>query len=182
MNKIHLISLLVVAGLTGCTTFGDAMGPDRPTSDLRESVEKPLNLSEGDSPFCKKPEQIEVAEPVIKRAPAEPEIFTAQLYFQLDKTEFTAESAREAERVYQDIADNYTSEIEIVGHTDTAASDAYNDKLSQLRAERVQRDLINRGIDADVIMISSEGERRLKVITPDETVEVQNRRVEINAR
>lgn len=182
MNKIRLISLLLVAGVTGCGTFGDAMGPERPTSDLRDSVEKPLNLSEGESPFCKKPDKIEVAEPVIERAPAEPEIFAAQLYFQLDKTEFTGKSAREAEQVYREIAENYASEIEIVGHTDTSASDAYNDRLSQRRAERVRNDLINRGIDADVITISSEGERRLFVNTPDETVEVLNRRVEINAR
>lgn len=182
MNKIHLILLLVAAGLTGCSTFGDAMGPERPTSDLRESVEKPLNLSEGESPFCKKPEKIEVAEPEIQRAPAEPEIYTARLYFQLDKTAFTAESAREAENVYREILDKDAVEIEIVGHTDTAASDAYNDRLSQRRAEKVRDDLIARGIEAEIIDISSEGERRLLVSTPDETVEVQNRRVEINAR
>lgn len=182
MNTIRLISLLVAAGLTGCTTFGDAMGPERPTSDLRESVEAPLKLSEGESPFCKKPENIEVAEPVVQRAPAEPEIYTARLYFQLDKTEFTPESAREAEDVYREILDKDAAEIEIVGHTDTAASDAYNDRLSQRRAERVRADLIARGVDAEIIDISSEGERRLLVTTPDETVEVKNRRVEINAR
>lgn len=182
MKKIRLILLLVAAGLTGCATVGDAMGPERPTSELRESVEKPLNLSEAESPFCKKPETIEVEAPVIERAPAEPEIYTASLYFQLDKTEFTATSARKAEGIYREIADQAATEIEIVGHTDTAASDAYNDRLSLRRAQKVRDDLIDRGIDADVINISAEGERRLLVSTPDETVEVQNRRVEINAR
>lgn len=182
MNRIHLISLLAAAGLTGCATIGDAIGPERPTSELRELVEKPLNLSEGESPFCKKPEIIEVEAPVIERAPATPEIYTAQLFFQLDKTEFTALSAQKAERIYQEIAEMGAAEIELVGHTDTAASNAYNEVLSERRAEKVRDDLIARGIDADIINTSSEGERRLLVVTPDETVEVQNRRVEINAR
>jgi outer membrane protein OmpA-like peptidoglycan-associated protein len=38
------------------------------------------------------------------------------------------------------------------------------------------------GVSSDVIRISSEGEYRLLIATPDETVEVRNRRVEINAR
>jgi outer membrane protein OmpA-like peptidoglycan-associated protein len=46
----------------------------------------------------------------------------------------------------------------------------------------VRQDLIDKGVPAESIKISAEGEYRLLVSTPDETVEVLNRRVEINAR
>jgi OOP family OmpA-OmpF porin len=70
----------------------------------------------------------------------------------------------------------------ISGHTDTSASSSYNDELSRRRAERVKQDLINAGVAENTISIVSEGEHRLLVDTPDETVEVRNRRVEITLR
>ncbi len=49
--------------------------------------------------------------------------------------------------------------FQIVGHTDSAGSDAYNKRLSQLRAEEVQRNLVNDcGIAASRLRVVGYGE------------------------
>ncbi len=156
-----------------------SMSSDKQTSELREVVEAPLDVTTGETPICPKQELV-LAEPTPIYTAPEP--FSAKLYFLLDKTEFTAESEAESQQIYQEILERNPTEVLISGHTDTSASNAYNDKLSLRRVERVKQDLIDVGVAADTISISSEGEYRLLVTTPDETVEVRNRRVEINLR
>jgi OOP family OmpA-OmpF porin len=159
--------------LTGCGAIHNAIGPDKAQSELRGSVEAPLELTGGESPFCVKPA------PVVAQAPVP---YNGKLYFLLDKTVFTPESLRRSESIYSEVLERNSTEITIVGHTDTAASNEYNDALSRRRAEKVRQDLVDRGVSPDVIEISSHGEYKLEVATPDETVEVRNRRVEIHAR
>lgn len=68
----------------------------------------------------------------------------------------------------------------IVGHTDASGSDAYNEKLSQLRAEEVQRYLIRDcGIDASRLEAVGLGERFLADQADPNAPE--NRRVEFQA-
>lgn len=180
MNPIKRLTLPLVAivlALTGCSSIHTSMSSDRQTSELREAIEAPLDVAE--APICLKPELI-LAEPTPIYTAPEP--FSAKLYFLLDKTEFTAESAIDSHEIYQEILKRNPTEIMISGHTDTSASNSYNDELSRRRAERVKQDLIEIGVAEDTISISSEGEYRLLVTTPDETVEVRNRRVEINLR
>lgn len=112
--------------------------------------------------------------------PAEP--YYARLYFILDKDQLTADSKAEAEQIYQQITGRQNVEIIIVGHTDTAASSAYNDALSLRRAEKVRQNLIDAGVAADIIRASGMGERDLLIETPDNTPQPENRRVEINVR
>jgi OOP family OmpA-OmpF porin len=164
---------------TGCSPIHNTLGPEQPRSDLRDSVEAPFKLSEGESPFCHVPPMQIPETPKLVTAP---EPFSAKLFFLLDKTEFTQESKVESREIYQEILDREFSEITISGHTDTSASNAYNEALSLRRSKRVRQDLINLGVPAENIRISAEGEYRLLVSTPDGTREVRNRRVEINAR
>jgi OOP family OmpA-OmpF porin len=164
---------------TGCSPIHNTIGPEQPRSDLRDSVEAPFQLSEGESPFCHVPPMQIPETPKLVTAP---EPFSAKLFFLLDKTEFTQESKVESREIYQEILDRDFSEITISGHTDTSASNAYNEALSLRRSKRVRQDLINLGVPAENIRISAEGEYRLLVSTPDGTREVRNRRVEINAR
>lgn len=179
-NLCRLYLLPAVALLaTGCSSIHGSVGPDKGISDMRESVEAPVVVSAGESPFCGKPEMVIPVAPQIETAP---EPYQARLYFLLDKIEFTPESAAEARSIYEEIRRREFSEISVVGHTDTAASDAYNDALSMRRAQRVKQDLVNMGVPAQRISISAKGQRMLLIQTPDETLEVRNRRVEINAR
>lgn len=173
------LPLLVSLVAAGCSPIHSTVGPDQARSDLRESVEAPYQTSGAESPFCEVPPMQIPETPKLVTAP---EPFSAKLFFLLDKTEFTEESKVEAREIYQEIVDREFSEIVISGHTDTSASNAYNEALSLRRSQKVRQDLIDYGVPADNIRISAEGEYRLLVSTPDDTVEVRNRRVEINAR
>ena len=112
--------------------------------------------------------------------PAAP--YHAKLYFLLDKDELTEESKVKAKAVFDEITKRQIAEIAIVGHTDTAASYGYNEKLSLRRAMKVRAALIDLGIPADIITTSGMGETQLLVETPDSTPEPKNRRVEIDVR
>ena len=61
-------------------------------------------------------------------------------------------------------------------------SDADNDRLSLLRAERVRASLVAQGIAPERIQASGRGEREPIVQTADGVDEPRNRRVEINVR
>lgn len=173
------LPLMVTLVATGCSPIHGTLGPDKQRSDLRESVEAPFQLSEGESPFCNVPAMQIPEMPELATAP---EIVSYKLFFLLDQTVFTEESKRESQEIYQEILDRDFSEITISGHTDTSASSAYNEALSLRRSKKVRQQLIDYGVPADNISISAEGEYRLLVTTPDDTVEVRNRRVEITAR
>ncbi len=70
-------------------------------------------------------------------------------------------------------------ELTIVGHTDSIASNAYNMKLGQRRADSVKAKLIEFGLEADrIVGTKSRGEE--EPITTNKTSEgrAQNRRVE----
>jgi OOP family OmpA-OmpF porin len=55
----------------------------------------------------------------------------------------------------------------IVGHTDPLGSDAYNQKLSEERANAVRNYLIGNGVAAGVVTASGRGESQLKVTEAD---------------
>lgn len=69
--------------------------------------------------------------------------------------------------------------IMLVGHTDKSGSDAYNQRLSQRRADAVRAALAERGVDVDLLQTSARGEKDPMVETPNNTREPANRRVEI---
>jgi outer membrane protein OmpA-like peptidoglycan-associated protein len=70
--------------------------------------------------------------------------------------------------------------LEIEGHTDSTGSDAYNQQLSQARAESVRNFLVEQGIPAERIP-STQGFGRTKPIAPNHTRanREKNRRVDI---
>lgn len=181
MNNLYRFCLLIIVAfsMVGCSSIHTSISPDRMQSELRAAVEAPFELAAADSPFCIVPEAVLAKVQPLVRIPAP---YSAKLYFLLDQTVFTAESEVESKEVYQQILKRDPSDVIISGHTDTSASYTYNNGLSQRRSEKVKQDLINLGVSAHRINISSEGEYRLLVPTPDDTREVRNRRVEINLR
>ena len=70
----------------------------------------------------------------------------------------------------------------VVGHTDRAGSDAYNDALSMRRAQAVADLMVSLGINRSQMSISAEGESNPRVPTADGVRSPQNRRVEITVR
>ncbi len=70
--------------------------------------------------------------------------------------------------------------IKVVGNTDSVGSDAYNQKLSERRADSVARFLIDQGIPAN--KVTSEGDGKRKPVADNSTDEgrAKNRRVELH--
>ena len=71
------------------------------------------------------------------------------------------------------------SKFIIIGHTDTKGTKSYNLTLSLMRAEAVERILINEGISKNQISLFGKGENELSIITPDEVKHPANRRAEL---
>lgn len=67
----------------------------------------------------------------------------------------------------------------VVGHTDRAGSDDYNNKLSQRRGQAVADIMIAAGIPSADINVSGKGESDLRVQTVDGERTPANRRVEV---
>ena len=66
----------------------------------------------------------------------------------------------------------------IVGHTDSTASEEYNQALSERRAEAVKAVMVDQGVNADAIETSGRGE--LEPVGDNDTAEGRqaNRRIE----
>ncbi len=72
------------------------------------------------------------------------------------------------------------SQINVVGHTDSRGSDAYNQKLSERRAASVKAYLVEKGVDASIIHTSGMGEKSPVASNKTDEGRQQNRRVEID--
>ena len=69
--------------------------------------------------------------------------------------------------------------IEVDGHTDNVGTDAYNQRLSERRAESVRSGLVQQGISREVVGTAGFGESRPVATNGTATGRQQNRRVEI---
>ena len=74
---------------------------------------------------------------------------------------------------------NKNVKVSVVGHTDTVGSNSYNYALGGRRAEAVQKMLIEYGIPSSQIVAVSAGEEDLKIPTPNNTPNAENRRVRV---
>ncbi|MFM9862514.1 MAG: OmpA family protein [Micropepsaceae bacterium] len=102
------------------------------------------------------------------------------IFFGFDKCDITAE----ADRVLGEAADTAKAEgsakVQIVGHTDTSGSPAYNQRLSECRSGAAKSNLVGKGIPDAAISTSGKGEGDLMVKTDDGVKEPQNRRATID--
>ena len=100
--------------------------------------------------------------------------FKGEAYFDYDSSRLKPGAYAELRRI-SDILIKYPhSRIEVAGHTDTKGSEAYNQKLSEQRAEAVANELIANGVSAQRIRTVGYGESR-----PISSNDAANRRVEI---
>ena len=100
------------------------------------------------------------------------------VHFGLDQDFISAASATVLDQVV-DVLKRYPSiVVDLHGHTDSRASDDYNQDLARRRAENTRRYLLNKGIDAARMTIRSFGETELLVEETNVTNLARNRRVE----
>jgi len=119
----------------------------------------------------------------VQQIPSEPkqrimeEIF--EVRFDFDKSTIKPEYEDLIRQLVATTQANKNVKVSVVGHTDTAGSSAYNYALGGRRAEAVQKMLIEYGIPASQIIAVSAGEEDLKVPTPNNTPNAENRRVRV---
>ncbi|MCD6075779.1 MAG: outer rane beta-barrel protein, partial [Rhodospirillales bacterium] len=119
--------------------------------------------------------------PVAAPAPAPARNYI--VFFDFDKADLKSD----AQTVVRQAAAGFknsqgVTRIEATGHADRSGTPAYNQKISQRRAEAVRAELVAQGVPANAISISARGETQPLVQTADGVREPQNRRVEIVLR
>lgn len=122
------------------------------------------------------------AEPMAQPAPEPmaPEDAVYLVFFNWDSKDLGSGALNVLDAVAQEVAKNPPSQINIIGHADTSGPQDYNQKLAFSRANKVRDALVQRGVNANILMVDSRGENELLVETPDNVREPANRRVNIS--
>ncbi len=84
-----------------------------------------------------------------------------KIYFDFDKYNIRPDAQVELEKVYQVLKQYPKLRLKIRSHTDSRGSDAYNQKLSEKRAQSTKAYLVNKGINADRLETEGVGESEL---------------------
>jgi len=100
------------------------------------------------------------------------------IHFALDKDFVSPESAAVLDRIAMALREYPSIIVDLHGHTDSRASQSYNQDLARRRAENARRYLLSQGIGAERMTIRSLGETELLVSETDRTNFARNRRVE----
>ncbi|THT98496.1 OmpA family protein [Lampropedia puyangensis] len=117
-------------------------------------------------------------EPVVK---TEKITVSADAFFDFDKATLKPEGRAKLDELANAVAsDKFELEVIVaVGHTDSTGPEAYNQKLSERRANAVKAYLVSKGVEAN--RVYAEGKGELQPVASNKTREgrAQNRRVEI---
>ena len=152
-------------------------GSSEPSPVAAIGTEPPADSRQPYQPVCQNPPPPEpvlperVEEPITIRIPR-------NIHFALDRSFISAESANILDQIAQAL-DTYPSlTIELQGHTDPRASNAYNEALGERRALSARDYLLQKGIAPERMRIRSFGETQLISNEPDIVDYARDRRVE----
>ncbi len=148
-------------------------------SDFEDAI---ANLESLLSQKVAEPKDMMAPVAALDAAPAEPMKPKDAMYlvfFDFDKSNIAASAASVVDAVADEIKARDLKAVNIVGHTDTSGSQAYNKKLSLKRASAVKSALVERGVDPALVKVDSRGESDLLVETADGVREPANRRVTV---
>ncbi len=103
--------------------------------------------------------------------------------FNLDETKLRPNAQSVLDVIARGMAGQRSLQVEIAGHTDSQGSAAYNQKLSQGRADAVRNYLIEKGVSPEQLKAVGYGESQLK-IKPERNQDdyLLNRRVEFRVK
>jgi outer membrane protein OmpA-like peptidoglycan-associated protein len=114
---------------------------------------------------------------------AEPEVpENFNLNFEFDTVVLTEESKATIPDIVAAVGRREVVDVSVVGHTDRAGDDVYNNRLSSGRAIAVRDSLVERGVDPTTIEVVFHGENNPLIETDDGVLERRNRRVEVTVR
>lgn len=106
-------------------------------------------------------------------------IILDDVLFDFDKSTIKPEAAAILDRLVAFMNENKDKRVNLAGHTDSIGTEAYNQKLSERRANSVASYITKKGIDAS--RVTAQGFGETKPIADNKTREgrAKNRRVEI---
>lgn len=105
--------------------------------------------------------------------------FDSQLLFDFGKSDLRESNKRNLQTFAETLKQYTDTDLLIVGHTDNAGSDSFNQTLSTQRAAAVSDYLVYSGVNRNRLNIEGEGERQPVASNNTEQGREQNRRVEI---
>ena len=120
-----------------------------------------------------------VPAPVPAAPVSEKVTFAADAFFDFDKSVLKPEAKAKLDDLVGKTSAVALEVIIAVGHTDSAGTDAYNQKLSVARSEAVNAYLVGKGIEKNRVYTEGKGEKQ--PVADNKTAEgrAKNRRVEI---
>jgi outer membrane protein OmpA-like peptidoglycan-associated protein len=101
------------------------------------------------------------------------------LKFEFDKAELRPEDKELLSKVAGILMTSHDYTVSVNGHTDDVGTDAYNQKLSERRAQAVRDYLVKAGLSADILSVEGHGKSRPLVAGTTEAARAKNRRVEL---
>jgi OOP family OmpA-OmpF porin len=103
-------------------------------------------------------------------------------HFDFDKATLKPEGKRKVDDGIKMMKENPSLRVSVEGHTDSIGSDAYNQRLSERRANAVRDYMVDQGISSSRITTKGWGESKPAASNKTEEGRAQNRRVEIIAQ
>ena len=137
---------------------------------VRDNATPPSEVTTADPVFINKTFGEALA---IEPPPAD--VFT--LFFENGSSGLTADSQNLLAAVVKAAQRPQTISVSVSGHTDATGSARLNDELARARAEAVKTLLVEQGVGADLISVSSHGKGNPAFPTPEGVPEPRNRRV-----
>ena len=119
------------------------------------------------------------AAPALPAVTVEKVTFAADAFFDTNKAVLKPEAKAKLDDLASKIKAITLEVIIAVGHTDSDASDAYNQKLSVKRAESVKAYLVSKGIEANRVYTEGKGEKQPVADNKTKEGKAKNRRTEI---
>ena len=101
------------------------------------------------------------------------------LKFEFDKAELRSEDKELLSRIAGILLTSHDYSISVNGHTDDVGSAAYNQSLSERRAQAVRDYLVKAGLSPDILSVKGEGKSRPLVPGTTDAARGKNRRVEL---
>lgn len=120
--------------------------------------------------------------PVLETAKAGDTIVLKGVTFESGKARLRADSETILDGVAETLQRRPDLRVEIGGHTDSRGAEAYNQSLSQQRADAVLAYLVGRGIDAGRLSALGYGESRPVATNETDEGRERNRRVELKVQ
>jgi outer membrane protein OmpA-like peptidoglycan-associated protein len=156
------------------TTTGEKVEPEIIEQDLAESLE--ITGSPAATPIGSADQELE-------KKPAEAAQMLADsvfvIFFKQNSNELSQKAMQKLDRVFEILKQNSEAEIVINGYSDSIGSAAYNDMISEIRANAVKSYLIAKGVAPARMTAFGNGSQKFIGSNKTEQGRKLNRRVEI---